>query len=283
MAGERVLITGGGGQLARELAVRIPGSHSLDRRELSITNLDDVRSALRTTGASLVFNCAAYNGVDLAEVSPEEAFAVNADGAANVARACQEARARLVHYSTNYVFAGDRVDAYSESDPADPPSAYGRSKREGEIKVIQNLPDALVIRSSGLFGHRGSAIKGGSFPDRIVARAREGQELRVVDDQFLNPTYTGHLAAASIEAIELGTTGIVHLVAAGCCSFFEFATEILRVAGITTEIRPIRTGQSPGGAPRPRNGCLRSDRMAPLPDWRVGLADFWVSRPVPGG
>lgn len=231
----------------------------------------------------MVFNCAAYNGVDLAEASPEQAFAVNAEGAANVARACQEVRARLVHFSTNYVFAGNGVGAYSETDPADPASAYGRSKHEGERRVLASLPDALVIRSSGLFGHRGSAIKGGSFPDRIVARAREAQELRVVDDQFLNPTYTAHLAVASIAATEQGLVGLLHLVAEGCCSFHEFATEILRVAGIRAEIKAIKTQESAGAAPRPRNGCLRSDRMAALPDWRVGLAEYWLSRPTVGG
>lgn len=269
--------------MARDLAARLPGSQSPDRQKLSITSLPALRSALRSTGARVVFNCAAYNGVDLAESSPEEAFAVNAEGAANVAQACREARARLVHFSTNYVFAGDAVGAYAEGDPANPASAYGRSKREGEIRVMKGLPEALVIRSAGLFGHRGSAIKGGSFPDRIVARARDGQELRVVDDQFLNPTYTGHLAAAAIHALEQGTVGLVHLVAEGCCSFYEFASEILKVGGVTAEVRPIRTEQSPGAAPRPRNGCLRSERMAPLPDWRVGLADFWSSRPAPAG
>ncbi len=204
---------------------------------------------------------------------------MNAQGAANVARACREAGAKLVHYSTNFVFDGISAEPYSELDVPEPTSVYGRSKREGEMRVLDELPEALVIRSAGLFGHQGSAIKGGSFPDRIVARAREGQPLRVVDDQFLNPTYTGHLATASIGALEAGVTGVVHLVAEGCCSFHEFATEVLAIAGILASIARVKTESAAGIADRPRNGCLRSVRRPALPSWQEGLAAFWASRP----
>src|ERR1700730_6814871 len=153
MAATRYLITGGSGQLARELSKRLPSSGSLGREELSVTALDSARRTLAKLAPEVVFNCAAYNAVDSAEQDPTEAVAVNATGAGNVARACREAGARLVHFSTNYVFDGMAEAPYLESDEARPISAYGRSKREGELQVLDELPTALVIRSAGLFGH----------------------------------------------------------------------------------------------------------------------------------
>jgi len=137
-----------------------------------------------------------------------------------------------------------------------------------------------VIRSSGLFGHGGSAAKGGSLPDRLLARARAGDRLSVVDDQRLNPTFTGHLADASIAAWAAGTTGILHLVAAGCCSYHEFALELFQVAGVDALVDPVAT--TPGGtaAARPLNGCLESNRADPLPSWREGLRAYWLARSV---
>jgi dTDP-4-dehydrorhamnose reductase len=279
MAATRYLITGGSGQLARELSKRLPSSGSLGREELSVTDLDSARRTLAKLAPEVVFNCAAYNAVDRAEQDPTEAVAVNATGAGNVARACREAGARLVHFSTNYVFDGMAEAPYLESDEARPISAYGRSKREGELQVLDELPTALVIRSAGLFGHGGSAVKGGSLPDRLLARARAGEKLAVVSDQRLNPTYTGHLADASIAAEAAGWTGLLHLVAEGCCSYHEFAVEVLRLAGVDSEVDPITTRSGGGIAPRPRNGCLGSSRTGFLPAWREGLREFWRTRP----
>jgi dTDP-4-dehydrorhamnose reductase len=188
--------------------------------------------------------------------------------------------ARLVHFSTNYVFDGTAPHPYSEADDPQPLSVYGRSKWEGELRVLEELPTALVIRSSGLFGHGGSAIKGGSLPDRLLARALAGDRLRVVDDQRLNPTFTGHLADASIAASAAGSTGILHLVAAGCCSFYEFAVELLRVAGVEVDVDPVATTRGETSAPRPLNGCLISNRADPLPAWQEGLRAYWQSRSV---
>ena len=276
----RHLITGGSGQLARELSKRLPESVARSREELSIADAELVRREISRSRPEVVFNCAAYNAVDRAELQPEEAVAVNAHGAANVARACREVGARLVHFSTNYVFDGMAPQPYSEADEPRPLNAYGRSKREGEVAVLEELPTALVIRSSGLFGHGGSAVKGGSLPDRLLARARAGDRLSVVDDQRLNPTFTGHLAAASIGAAAGGWTGILHLVAAGCCSYHEFAVELFRVAGLDVRVDVAAT--TPGGkvAPRPLNGCLVSSRAGPLPSWQEGLLAYWQTRPA---
>ena len=272
----RCLITGGGGQLGQDLARLSPGSTAPTKAELSIENLDAVRQAIVGSGAEVVFNCAAYNAVDAAEDAPDRAMSVNAIGAGNVARACRLEGVRLVHFSTNYVFDGRRERPYSEADAPNPLSVYGRSKLEGEERVRAELPDALVIRSSGLFGVAGSAVKGGSLPDRLLARAEQAGSISVVTDQKLNPTYTGHLAEASIAALEAGRQGLLHLVADGCCSVYDLAVELLHLASVAAEVRAIETPT--GGAARPANGCLVSTFVGPLPHWREGLAAYWQAR-----
>jgi dTDP-4-dehydrorhamnose reductase len=271
----RVLITGAAGQLGTDLRRLLPDADAPDRHRLSITDRDALLAAVR--GHDVVLNCAAHNGVDAAESDPAPVIAVNAEGAANVARACRRRGARLVHFSTNYVFDGAAPAPYVERDRPSPLGAYARSKLEGERLVLEALPSALVVRSSGLFGVTGAAVKGGSFPARILARAAAGQPLRVVADQRLNPTYTADLARGALELLDRGLEGVVHLVAAGCCSYWELAVEALRLAGLAPSVAPVTTAELGAAAPRPPNGCLASERVSPLPDWRTGLAAWWTA------
>ena len=231
-----------------------------------------MRAALERIRPDVVFNCAAYNAVDAAESDPDPAFDVNARGPAVLAAECSRLGARLVHFSTNYVFDGSADRPYREADDPNPLSAYARSKREGELAV---LPAGLVIRTAGVYGLVGSAVKGGSFPERILARARAGQPLRVVDDQRLNPTSARDLAAATLALVGTGATGLVHLVADGCCSWRELAAETLRLAGVAAEVEAVTTAALGAAAPRPLNGCLESGRVPPLRHWRAALKDYW--------
>jgi len=269
----RVLITGAAGQLGTDFQRLLPDADALERRRLSITDREAVLAAVR--GHDVVLNCAAYNAVDAAEADPGPAFAVNTEGPANLAWACSQTGSRLVHYSTNYVFDGSAPDPYSESDEPTPLGAYAHSKLDGERRVLESLPSALVIRSAGLFGVTGSAIKGGSFPERMVKGAREGRQLRIVADQWLNPTYTVDLARGTLDLLAQGVTGVVHLVAAGCCSYWELAVESLRLAGVSTLVEPVTTAELGAAAPRPRNGCLTSIRARALRDWHEGLTDWF--------
>jgi dTDP-4-dehydrorhamnose reductase len=271
----KTLITGCNGQLGRDFCRLLPEAIGMGKLELPIDQRDDVFRTLKEIRPSLVLNCAAYNGVDAAEGDPEPGLAANAQGAENLALACAEINARLVHFSTNYVFDGLAALPYDEAATPNPQSAYARSKWKGEQLVAAANPEALVIRSSGLFGKLGSAVKGGSFPDRILARARRGEAVRVVADQRLNPTSTGDLAAGSLGLAGQGMSGVVHLVAAGCCSWWEFAVETLRLSGVEVEVTPVGSDEFPVAAPRPRNGCLASTRTEPLRCWQEGLA-AWV-------
>jgi dTDP-4-dehydrorhamnose reductase len=281
----RFLVTGAGGQLGSDLLDLLPGAVGLTRAQLSVGDRDAVREAVG--GFDVVLNCAADNAVDAAEAAPERAFAVNAEGPGNVAWACREAGARLVHFSTNFVFDGSGSEPFTEEGQPRPLGAYGRSKLAGERLVRERMPDALVVRSSGLFGWRGSAVKGGSFPERILKRVEAAEPVRVVDDQVLNPTYTADLAAGVLDLIDQDVQGVVHLVAGGCCSYWEMAVEATRLAGLSVSVEPISSATLDAAAPRPANGCLRSLRVPSLRPWREGLAawfEAWsaaraVSRP----
>ncbi|MDR0360360.1 MAG: dTDP-4-dehydrorhamnose reductase [bacterium] len=274
MGRARVLVTGAQGQLGRDLCRLLPDAVGLGHKELSVTDPEAVLRCIRDAGADLVCNCAAYNAVDAAEQDPALAQGVNAEGPALIAEACREANAGLVHFSTNYVFSGEQAEPATEDDQPDPRSAYARSKLEGERRVLGTHPSALVVRCAGLYGLAGSAVKGGSFPARILERARSGAPLRVVDDQWLNPTFTRDLAAGVVGLLGQDLEGVVHLAADGCCSWWEFATETLKLAGVDRAVERISTDALAAPAPRPRHGCLASRRVRPLRSWREGLAEF---------
>lgn len=279
----RALITGAAGQLGSDLARLLPEAVAASRRQLDIADPEAVEVWLERVRPEVVWNCAAYNAVDRAEQEPELALRVNRDGPARLAAACARHKVRLVHFSTNFVFSGEADAAYSERDRPDPRSVYAVSKLAGEQAVLSRLPEALVIRSSGLYGVVGSAVKGGSFPERVIRRARETGKLRMVGDQRLNPTFTADLAAGSLAALDAGCQGVLHLVAAGCCSWLELSREALRLAGVEAEIESVSTAELAAPAARPLNGCLISVHRPPLRDWRAALADWWqVFRSVAG-
>jgi len=267
-------VLGAGGQLGSELVALLPRATGLVRQDLSVSDLAGVEAACAHYRPDVLFNCAAYNAVDRAEVEPELAYAVNAAGAENVAIACGRHGVRLVHFSTNFVFDG-RIDRpYIEKDEAQPLGAYGRSKLEGERSTLAALPSALVLRTAAVFGDRGSAIKGGSFPQRIVERARSGQRVRVVSDQRVNPTYARDLAQAAIELAAGNLSGVVHVVADGCCAWDEFARAALAACGLQAEVEPVTTAELAAPAARPVNGCLESVRTDALRPWREGVEDW---------
>jgi dTDP-4-dehydrorhamnose reductase len=261
----RALVLGAGGQLGTELARLLGAENALPEEALSILDpaaVDDVLAARRP---DFVFNCAAYNAVDRAENEREKAFAINSEGPRVLAAACRKTGATLVHYSTNFVFDGSHDRPYVEADEPGPISVYGESKLAGERSVHTMGALALIIRTAALFG--GPL----SFPYRILERARGGAALPVVSDQTVNPTFARDLAAASVELATAGTLGIVHVVGEGCCGWDEFARATLQEAGLANRVEPVRTGDFPAQARRPKNGCLATTRYRPLRPWREAL------------
>jgi dTDP-4-dehydrorhamnose reductase len=271
------VVLGAAGQLGSDLSRLLGPGSGFTREQVSVSDPDAIDALLSSLRPAIVFNCAAYNAVDRAETEKDLAYAVNAEGPANVARACARHRIRLVHFSTNFVFDGALDRPYLESDAPSPISVYGASKLEGEQRVLDVLPDALVIRTAALFGDRGSAIKGGSFPDRILSRAKAGEALRVVADQTVNPTYTADLAPVALELGESELRGVVHVVAAGCAGWDEFARVTLEEFHLTAEVEPASSAELGGAARRPLNGCLSSSLVVALRPWREGLHE-WAAR-----
>jgi dTDP-4-dehydrorhamnose reductase len=272
----RALITGGGGQLGADLAEQLGADAvSFTHEELDITDAGALDRAFADVEPDVVFNCAAFHNVDVCESEPNRSWQVNVDAVRELARRSP----LLVHLSTNYVFDGRRPDAYAETDLASPQSIYALTKLAGEHAALAYAERALVVRTAGLYGLSGSASKGGNFVQRMITRAREQGALRMVADQRLQPTFTSDLAAALIECVELGATGLIHLTASGACSWHEFTLAIMERAGIDVPVEPVETVIAPGGVDRPLNGVLARPRadvlgVPALRSWEDALTDY---------
>jgi dTDP-4-dehydrorhamnose reductase len=271
----RILITGAGGMLGRDVRVAaLAAGHEpipVARAQLDIADADAVLRAVADARPDAVINCAAWTKVDGAEQHEPEATAANGAGAGHVARAADTVGAWTIHVSSDYVFDGSKRSPYLESDPTGPLSAYGRSKLAGELAVASGAPRAHTIaRSSWLFGAGGPC-----FPKTMLRLAAERDEINVVDDQVGCPTFTGHLAPALVGLAESRSLGVLHVAAAEQCSWYEFAVATIAAGGHDCTIHPIDTSSYPLPAPRPAFSVLRSERDAPtLPSWREGLRNF---------
>lgn len=273
------MVLGAGGKLGSELTRQLPEAVGMQRGVLSVTDLAALDEALPKYRPDVVFNCAAYNDVDAAESQQDAAYQVNAQGAFNVAMACARNSVRLIHFSTNFVFDGALDRPYSEQDAPQPLGVYAKSKLEGEKLVSMILPEALIIRTSGLYAQPAPGVRP-SFPQRIVERAANGERIRVVNDQSVNPTYVPELAAAAAHLAEGELTGVVHLVAGGCCTWEELARAALAECGVEAPVDAISSAELGAPAPRPANGCMASSRVSALRPWRESLkewAERWVA------
>jgi len=282
----RLLVTGAAGMLGADVtrAANRAGHEPLlvDLPELDITDEAAVRALLASERPGAVVNCAAWTDVDGAEEHPERAYAVNAAGAGNLARAATEICAPLVHLSTDYVFdgnapldAGGRPRAYLESDPTGPRSVYGQSKLAGEQQVLAACARHTVVRSAWLFGTGGP-----NFAATMLRLAAQRRAVQVVDDQIGCPTWTGHLAPALLGLLSREVSGLVHLAGSGRVSWNGFAREIFRQAGVECEVQALSTVQLARAAPRPAWSALESEReeVLPLPPWQDGLAGYLAAR-----
>lgn len=278
----RVLVTGARGMLAHALlpTLRERGHEvvALDREALDVTDAAAVEARIAAERPDAVVQCAAYTRVDDAETDEARAFAVNCEGARNVARSCYRTGALFVYPSTDYVFSGEEERARRPSDPTGPVNAYGRSKLAGE-EAAREAGRSLVLRTSWLYGEGGA-----NFVDTITRLARERECLEVVDDQFGLPTWTGSLALVATELMEAGAEGILHAADAGDrVTWCGFARETLARQGLATRIVPVPSSRFPRPARRPRYSVLDcSDTEArlgrALPRWTDALDQFLLRR-----
>ncbi|MBP7937411.1 MAG: dTDP-4-dehydrorhamnose reductase [Phycisphaerae bacterium] len=275
---QRSVVSGRHEEGIRSAECRVVG---LDIEEIDITEPASVDAVMDELRPRLVINAAAYTDVDGCESNRAMAMAVNAEGPANLARACQRLGARLVHVSTDYVFDGCKDSPYLPEDPVDPQSVYGRSKAEGERGIREILTDYAIVRTSWLF-----AAGGKNFVKTILKLAGERDELRVVTDQVGRPTYAADLAQALVQIGERPAIGSQrgvgartgHFCNAGACSWFEFAAEIVRLSGKRCRVLPTTTADFPRPARRPAYSVLSTDSLEQEfgirpRDWREALAE----------
>jgi dTDP-4-dehydrorhamnose reductase len=250
-----------------------------DRKTLDVTSPDTVASVLEDARPDVVVNCAAYTAVDAAEEDEEAAFLVNADGPDLLARWCADHGARLVHVSTDYVFAGRASTPYDEDTPVAPRSAYGRSKAAGERAVLSSGADAFVVRTAWIYG-----AVGGNFVKTMARLARERETVSVVDDQVGAPTWSLHLARGLVAlGVSSAAPGVYHCTSAGEASWFVFARAVFAELGLDpARVEPTTTDAFPRPAPRPAYSVLsdRRWRAAGLPEmahWRDALHEAFVA------
>jgi dTDP-4-dehydrorhamnose reductase len=276
----RVTIFGASGLLGKALMREWRGDvvTGLSSRDADIRDGKGIEMRVREQTPDWIVLAAAYADVDGCEKNPELAFAVNRDGAANVAAAAKKAGARLLFLSSDYVFDGKKTVPYEPGDARNPHSVYGRSKAEAEIKLLTLLPNCCVVRTSWLFG-----VGGKCFPDTILKLAADRSSLDVVHDQRGCPTYAPDLAQAIIQLCRKNAERIVHATDTGDCTWFEFAKEIIRSAGLHTTVRPVSSAQMARPAPRPAYSVLSPASLRALgitmPAWQDGLRRYLAERP----
>ncbi len=274
----RIEVIGSRGQLGRELLEVLDGTphHASghDLESVDITDPGSVAALLDAVRPDAVVNCAAWTRVDAAEEQEEAARRVNADGPRVLAQACRERGLLLSHLSTDYVFDGTAARPLDESATPNPQSAYGRTKLAGEEAVRDVLPRHQVVRTAWLYGQDGP-----NFVLTMLRLARERGVLRVVDDQWGSPTWTGHLAPALVRLLERGVPGTYHLTGSGSTTWHGFARAIVAEAGLAVPVEAVRTAEFPTPAPRPAysvldNRAWRDLGEGPLPGWREGLRAY---------
>jgi len=275
----KVMILGATGLLGKVLLREWSGDEvvGLGSRDLDIRDGGKVREAVEKLRPAWIVIAAAYTDVDGCESHSDLAFAVNRDGAVNVAEAANLVGAKLLFLSSDYVFDGKKTSPYEADDVRNPQSVYGRSKSEAEVRLLEVLPDCCIARTSWLFGTGGKC-----FPDTILKLAATRPALDVVSDQRGCPTYTVDLARAIVQLCRKNATGIVHVNNSGDCSWFEFAREIVKSAGLATEVLPVSTQQMARPAPRPAYSVLSATSLQhwgiTMPAWQDALLRYLQER-----
>lgn len=277
----KILITGAAGMLGTDLrkALRshelIPTDITGDFLKLDITDTCEVARTIRDLSPDVVVHCAAYTDVDGCEREPDKAYRLNALGTWNVASACPKSGSAMIYISTDFVFDGDKGEPYTEYDAVNPLGHYGASKLAGERHVRELCPEHYIVRTAWLYGEHGK-----NFPFSILNAAKAGKELKVVSDQIGSPTFTADLAKIIGEFPGGRLYGTYHVTNKGSCSWHEFATKILALAGMADiEIKPITSDKWPTPTRRPKYSVLRHyalelqgrDNIRP---WEDALQDF---------
>ena len=274
----KVLVTGAKGQLGtdlmNELAKRGIEGIGVDVEEMDITDAEACRRVIKASGADAVIHCAAYTAVDAAEDNVELCRRINGEGTRNVAQACKEADVKLMYISTDYVFDGQGNRPWEPDDERHPLNVYGQTKYEGELAVEELSDKYFIVRIAWVFG-----VAGKNFIKTMLRLGKERGAVSVVDDQVGSPTYTHDLARLLVDMIQTDKYGRYHATNEGLCSWYEFAKEIFRQAGMDVPVTPVSSSEFPAKATRPSNSRMSKEKLSDngferLPAWQDALGRF---------
>jgi dTDP-4-dehydrorhamnose reductase len=254
-----------------------------ERAAVDVADPEAVEQCIAQNHPSWVVNAAAYNKVDAAEREPQIAFLANALAVRNLAVACRETNARLVHFSTDYIFDGLAGRSYTEDDEPHPLGAYAVSKLAGELYARAYLEEPLIIRTCGVYGPHGAATAQGNFVETMLRRAAQGQPVRVVDDYIASPTFAPALATRTVEMVERGLHGIFHAGGGTPISWYDWAAKIFQVAGLTPDLRRTNEQEFRTAARRPKYSALSNARMeslgvTPMPSLDEAIRAYFEAR-----
>ena len=273
----KVLVTGVKGQLGHDVVLELEkrGHRAIgvDVEEMDITDAEMVRQVMEETAPDAVIHCAAYTAVDAAEDNVSLCRRINAEGTANIARACRDLDCKMMYISTDYVFNGRGERPWEPDDEREPLNVYGQTKYEGELSV-EMLEKYFIVRIAWVFG-----VNGKNFIKTMLNLGKTRDHLTVVDDQIGSPTYTWDLARLLADMIETDRYGRYHATNEGLCSWYEFACEIFRQAGMPVEVEPVSSSQYPAKVVRPSNSRMDKSKLDQmgfrrLPSWQDALGRY---------
>ena len=284
----KIAITGSTGQLGSDVVEVVSQSDgveaiALSHDDIEVCSHDSVKAALTQCKPDAVINCAAFHQVDACEEKPEVAFRVNALGAWNVARVCDQIGAYCVYISTDYVFDGKKGGPYVEDDTPNPLNVYGVTKLAGEHLTFSACSQSLVARVASVIGKSGARGKGGNFIEAILKKAKAGGPLKVVGDTRMTPTYTIDAARTLIKIVQKKPTGVVHLTNQGPCSWHAFAKKAVELCGLSVEVAEVNSDAFPSKVQRPVDSSLSGQRLTeilgqPMRPWQEALHDYLVEK-----
>lgn len=276
----RFLVTGVKGQLGHdimnELHKRGHEGIGVDIAEMDITDPAACERVITESNVDGVFHCAAYTAVDAAEDNKEVCMKINAGGTENIAKVCEKLDIKMMYISTDYVFNGEGTRPWEPDDEREPLNAYGESKYYGEVAVTDHVKKFYIVRIAWVFG-----VNGKNFIKTMLKLGKERDTLTVVDDQIGSPTYTYDLSRLLVDMMETDKYGFYHATNEGLCSWYEFACEIFKQAGINVKVLPVSSDQYKAKAKRPSNSRLNKEKLSAngferLPKWQDALSRYLV-------
>lgn len=282
---KRILILGASGQLGSDVLCTLQKKDfarllALTRDDLNLENLKALKNSLKLFAPfDYIVNCSSFTNTADCEKNEGQAFLINSEVPKLLAQICKEFGATLIHVSTDYVFDGKTEGSYLETDQVNPLSIYGKSKAQGEINVMENNPKSFIFRVASLYGVKGSKGKGGNFVETMLAKAKLGQALKVIDDQVMSPTHTLDVARVIAYFIENAPQdyGIYHCVNQGEGSWFEFTQEILKQLNLETKMIPIKMSDYDTSVKRPKRSVLSVEKLSKyyqMPKWEDALHEY---------